>query len=262
MCKPPLVISVALRRSCLCTEINHKSKRGGFSRFLSRQAGDTPSTWPQPTSHPSSAPRREKRPRTAAPRTHVAARSPETPPLPGALRTREGAESGGRGRGEAAPPPQRALRAPAAPRTAAADGRDGECRGALPEGRPFPPYASLKAFETRLDGALNTLVSRKLSLPMAGGWNEMASKVRSNPDRSVLLPFPPSRSPHSRYLAGPRGEPQQHLLVAPRHQLHPPPRGAARGLPPALPPPARPPRCLRRSAPAPRAASGALAPRG
>lgn len=82
----------------------------------------------------------------------------------------------------------------------------------------------------------------------------MASKVPSNPARSVILCF--FHPPHSHYLAGPRGEPQQHLLVAPGHQLHPPPHGAAPGLPTALPPPARPQCCLRRTALAPRVASG------
>jgi len=43
---------------------------------------------------------------------------------------------------------------------------------------------SLEVFKARLDGALSTVVWWKVSLPMAGGWNEIAYKVSSNPNHS------------------------------------------------------------------------------
>jgi len=46
---------------------------------------------------------------------------------------------------------------------------------------------SLAAFKARLDGALSTLDWWKGSLPVAGGWNEMIYKVRSNPNHSIML---------------------------------------------------------------------------
>lgn len=247
-------------QGCVYTKLyRHRDKsqgqKGGFSRFPSRQTRLPPGPSLQPTSPPSSAPPREERPRTAAP-------APTW--LPAARRLRHSRERCGAARGpslaaaaagEPAPPPQRALRAPAAPGTAAADGRDGECRGALPEGRAghFPPTLPGRCSDRAGWCSEHTGLVEDGSAH-GRGLEEMASEVPSNPARSVILCFFPP--PNSRYLAGPRGEPQQHLLVAPRHQLHPPPHGAAPGLRTVLPPPARPPRCLRRSAPAPRVASG------
>ena len=46
---------------------------------------------------------------------------------------------------------------------------------------------SLAVFKAGLDGALSTLVWWKVSLPMAGGWNEMIFKVLSNPNHSTIL---------------------------------------------------------------------------
>jgi len=46
---------------------------------------------------------------------------------------------------------------------------------------------SLAGFKARLDGALSTLVWWKMSLLMAGGWNQMIFKVPSNPNRSMIL---------------------------------------------------------------------------
>jgi len=48
---------------------------------------------------------------------------------------------------------------------------------------------SLAVFKARLDGALSTLVWWKMSLLMARGWNQMISKVPSNPNHSVILWF-------------------------------------------------------------------------
>ena len=46
---------------------------------------------------------------------------------------------------------------------------------------------SLAVFKARLDGALSSLVWWKVSLPMAGAWNEMILKVPSIPNHSVIL---------------------------------------------------------------------------
>jgi len=46
---------------------------------------------------------------------------------------------------------------------------------------------SLEAFKARLDGAVSNLVLREVSLPIAGGWNEMVLKVPSNTNHSVIL---------------------------------------------------------------------------
>jgi len=40
---------------------------------------------------------------------------------------------------------------------------------------------SLAVFKARLDGALSNLVWWKVSLPMAGGWNEMIFKIPFQP---------------------------------------------------------------------------------
>ena len=55
----------------------------------------------------------------------------------------------------------------------------------LPRGAVAAP--SLAVLKARLDGAGSTLGWWKLSLPMAGGWNEMVYKVPSNPNHSVIL---------------------------------------------------------------------------
>ena len=47
---------------------------------------------------------------------------------------------------------------------------------------------SLAVSKARLDGALSNLVYWKVSLPMAGGWNQMICKIPSNPHHSVILP--------------------------------------------------------------------------
>ena len=46
---------------------------------------------------------------------------------------------------------------------------------------------SLAVFKARLDGALSNLVWWKVSLLMAGGWNQMIFKVPSNPNHSMIL---------------------------------------------------------------------------
>ena len=48
---------------------------------------------------------------------------------------------------------------------------------------------SLEAFKARLDGAVSNLVWWEVSLPIAGGWNEVISKVPSNPNHSMILCF-------------------------------------------------------------------------
>jgi len=45
---------------------------------------------------------------------------------------------------------------------------------------------SLEEFKARLDGALSDLVQWKMSLFMAGGWNEMIYKVPSYPNPSMI----------------------------------------------------------------------------
>jgi len=44
---------------------------------------------------------------------------------------------------------------------------------------------SLAVLKARLDGALSNLGWWKVSLPMAGGWNQMIFKVPSNPNHSM-----------------------------------------------------------------------------
>ena len=48
---------------------------------------------------------------------------------------------------------------------------------------------SLAAFKARLDGALSNLGWRRMSLLMAGGFNQMIFKVPSNPNHSLILRF-------------------------------------------------------------------------
>jgi len=45
---------------------------------------------------------------------------------------------------------------------------------------------SLAGFKARLDGALSTLGWWKMSLLLAGGWNQMSFKVPSNPNHSMI----------------------------------------------------------------------------
>jgi len=49
----------------------------------------------------------------------------------------------------------------------------------------LPP--SLEALKARLDAAVSNLVQREVSLPIAGGWNEMTLKVPSDPNHPVTL---------------------------------------------------------------------------
>jgi len=46
---------------------------------------------------------------------------------------------------------------------------------------------SLEVFKTRLDGTLSILVWWKMSLLMAGGWNQMIFRVPFNPYHSLIL---------------------------------------------------------------------------
>jgi len=46
---------------------------------------------------------------------------------------------------------------------------------------------SLAVLKARLDGALSNLGWWKMSLLMAGGWNQMIFKVPFNPNHSVIL---------------------------------------------------------------------------
>ena len=46
---------------------------------------------------------------------------------------------------------------------------------------------SLEAFKASLDGAVINLVYREVSLPTAGGWNQMILKVPSDPNHSMIL---------------------------------------------------------------------------
>jgi len=45
---------------------------------------------------------------------------------------------------------------------------------------------SLAMFKARLNGALSNLISWKVSLPVAGGWNDIIYKVSSNPNHSMI----------------------------------------------------------------------------
>lgn len=51
-----------------------------------------------------------------------------------------------------------------------------------PRGCPIPG-----SVEVSLVGALSDLLQGKVSLPMAGAWNEPVLKVPSNPSQSVIL---------------------------------------------------------------------------
>ena len=44
---------------------------------------------------------------------------------------------------------------------------------------------SLGALQARLDGAVSNLGWREVSLPIAGGWNQVILKVPSNPNNSI-----------------------------------------------------------------------------
>ena len=46
---------------------------------------------------------------------------------------------------------------------------------------------SLAVSKARLDGALSTLLWWKGSLPVAGGWDRMTFKLRSNSNHSMVL---------------------------------------------------------------------------
>jgi len=46
---------------------------------------------------------------------------------------------------------------------------------------------SLAVLKARLDGALSNIDWWKMSLLMAGGWNQMSFKVTPNPNHSVIL---------------------------------------------------------------------------
>jgi len=46
---------------------------------------------------------------------------------------------------------------------------------------------SLEALKARLIGAVSNLVQREVSLPIAGGWNEMILRVPSNPNHSMII---------------------------------------------------------------------------
>ena len=46
---------------------------------------------------------------------------------------------------------------------------------------------SLGALQARLDGAVSNLGWREVSLPIAGGWNEVILKVPSNPNHPMVL---------------------------------------------------------------------------
>ena len=46
---------------------------------------------------------------------------------------------------------------------------------------------SLEAFKARLDGAVSSLVSREVSLPAAGGWNEVILEAPSETNHSANL---------------------------------------------------------------------------
>jgi len=46
---------------------------------------------------------------------------------------------------------------------------------------------TLEALKARLDGAVSNLVWREVSLPIAGGWNQVILKVPSNPNHSMIL---------------------------------------------------------------------------
>jgi len=55
----------------------------------------------------------------------------------------------------------------------------------LPREAVAAPFVAV--FKARLDGALSSLVWWKMSLLMAGGWNQMIFKVPSNSYHSTIL---------------------------------------------------------------------------
>ena len=71
----------------------------------------------------------------------------------------------------------------------------GECRLRAATGKrfldrfpsEFVTVPSLEAFKARLDGAVSSLVSREVSLPAAGGWNEVISEAPSETNHSANL---------------------------------------------------------------------------
>ena len=52
----------------------------------------------------------------------------------------------------------------------------------------------LEAFKARLDGTASNLVWWEVSLPIAGGWNDMILHVLSNPNHSMILQFAPYKA--------------------------------------------------------------------
>jgi len=71
----------------------------------------------------------------------------------------------------------------------------GECRLRAATGKrfldrfpsEFVTVPSLEAFKARLDGAVSSLVSREVSLPAAGGWNEVILEAPSETNHSANL---------------------------------------------------------------------------
>jgi len=55
----------------------------------------------------------------------------------------------------------------------------------LPSEVVGPPL--LEAFKARLDGAVSNLVYREVSLPIAGGWNQVILNVPSNTNHSMMF---------------------------------------------------------------------------
>lgn len=55
--------------------------------------------------------------------------------------------------------------------------------------REFLDASSLEVSKARLDRAWNNLVKCKMSLAMAGGWNDMISNVPSNSNHSVITGY-------------------------------------------------------------------------
>jgi len=74
---------------------------------------------------------------------------------------------------------------------------------------------SLAVFKARLDGALSNLVWWKMSLLMAGGWNQMILKVPSNPYHSMILISWPNSVMFSDRFKQPKAKRAPHTL--PKH---------------------------------------------
>lgn len=55
--------------------------------------------------------------------------------------------------------------------------------------REYLDASTFEVFKARLDRAWNNLVKCKISLPMAGGWNDMISNVPSNSNHSMILGY-------------------------------------------------------------------------